>query len=70
MQEKGYYYPEGEIYGAKMTGRVAMKDLFHMTAGTSTGSIIAAGLTYPNETTGGNPMNATDLIDIYKNRGG
>jgi patatin-like phospholipase/acyl hydrolase len=34
-----------------MSKRVAMKDLFNMTAGTSTGSIIAAGLAYPvNET--------------------
>jgi len=29
---------------------MAMKDLFNMTAGTSTGSILAAGLTYPNQT--------------------
>jgi len=31
-------------------GKIAMKDLFNMTAGTSTGSILAAGLVYPNET--------------------
>lgn len=30
-----------------MKDRVAMKDLFDMTAGTSTGSIISAGLGYP-----------------------
>jgi patatin-like phospholipase/acyl hydrolase len=30
------------------TERIAMKDLFNMTAGTSTGSIIAAGLAYPH----------------------
>ena len=51
-----------------MVGRVAMKDIFNMTAGTSTGSLIAAGLSYPNETIGG-PMNATDFIEIYKTRG-
>ena len=28
---------------------MAMKDLFNMTAGTSTGSILAAGLVYPNQ---------------------
>ena len=28
---------------------IAMKELFNMTAGTSTGSIIAAGLSYPND---------------------
>lgn len=31
-------------------GKIAMKDLFNMTGGTSTGSIIAAGLAYPNTT--------------------
>ena len=30
-------------------GLIAMKDLFNMTAGTSTGSILAAGLVYPNK---------------------
>lgn len=31
-------------------GKIAMKDMFNMTGGTSTGSIIAAGLSYPNST--------------------
>jgi len=35
------------------TNVVAMKDLFDMTAGTSTGSILASGLVYPLNTTEG-----------------
>jgi patatin-like phospholipase/acyl hydrolase len=41
--EKGYKFPK---YNGR-DGAMAMKDLFNMTAGTSTGSIIAAGLVYP-----------------------
>ena len=41
---KGYEFPK---YPGR-DGLFAMKDLFDMTSGTSTGSIIAAGLVYPN----------------------
>ena len=41
--EKGYQFPK---YPGR-DGALAMKDLFNMTAGTSTGSILAAGLVYP-----------------------
>ena len=54
-------------------GIIAMKDLFNMTAGTSTGSILAAGLVYPNK----DRMEqkepkffADDLLKIYSERGG
>lgn len=65
---KNYTFP-------KYTGRdgvFAMKDLFNMTAGTSTGSIIAAGLAYPdvNHTAEKQPgFFATDLLKIYSERG-
>jgi patatin-like phospholipase/acyl hydrolase len=42
--KKNYAFPK---YPGR-EGLFAMKDLFDMTSGTSTGSIIAAGLVYPN----------------------
>jgi len=42
--KQGYDFPK---YQGR-DGLFAMKDLFDMTSGTSTGSIIAAGLVYPN----------------------
>ena len=41
---------------------IAMKDLFDMTAGTSTGSIIAGYLVYPNETYPDEPAGFSDYI--------
>jgi patatin-like phospholipase/acyl hydrolase len=49
-----------------------MKDLFNMTAGTSTGSILAAGLVYPNEKRIAEKepkFFATDLLKIYSEQG-
>jgi len=44
-----------------------------MTAGTSTGSIIAAGLTYPNDDTEGNEWIpkywAKDITEVYSKQG-
>ena len=48
-----------------------MKDLFDMTAGTSTGSIISAGLVYPDSPRKTYPKYfADDIIEIYSTRGG
>ena len=53
MEKYGYTYAKSKGYAIPEytdlidTEVLAMKDLFNMTAGTSTGSIIAAGLVYP-----------------------
>ena len=53
--------------------KIAMKDLFDMSAGTSTGSIIAASLSMPANETDGSLSKTTpkfwakDIIDIYRN---
>jgi patatin-like phospholipase/acyl hydrolase len=65
---KNYTFPK---YSGR-EGKFAMKDLFNMTAGTSTGSIIAAGLAYPdvNSTNPKQPgFFATDLLRIYSTMG-
>lgn len=49
--EKGYTfpkYPPGPD-GTSREGLIPMKDLFDMMAGTSTGSIISAALSYPSD---------------------
>lgn len=52
---------------------IAMKDLFNMTAGTSTGSIISAGLSYPlgdsEEERHIPKFFAKEVVDIYVNNG-
>ena len=50
--------------------KMALKDIFHMFAGTSTGSILAAGLSYKHETELDKPKFwAQDLLDIYAKQG-
>jgi patatin-like phospholipase/acyl hydrolase len=69
-KSKNYTFPE--YPGEKAKGRFAMKDLFNMTAGTSTGSIIAAGLAYPDKNHTDIKMPgffAPDLLEIYSDRG-
>ena len=69
-QKKGYTVPEYD----DRPGRMAMKDLFEMTAGTSTGSIVAAALSYPKKDTDGKRTEvplywAKEIIDIYSLKG-
>lgn len=68
---KGYSIP---TYTNPQTGRVRevmhMSDLFNMTAGTSTGSILAAGLAAPRPDNETDPALFSDeLIDIYSTKG-
>jgi patatin-like phospholipase/acyl hydrolase len=45
VSEKNYTIPNNFNH---THGVIAMKDLFNMMAGTSTGSILASALSYPN----------------------
>jgi patatin-like phospholipase/acyl hydrolase len=69
--QKGYTFP-------RYPGRedvIAMKDLFDMMAGTSTGSIISAALSYPSDdvlATGEQVPQywSKEVIEVYSQRGG
>ena len=68
-KSKGYEVPS--YPGREGEGIISMKDMFDMTAGTSTGSIISAGLVYPSDKYKGVPkFFAKDIINIYSTRGG
>ena len=72
VKEKGY--KNVPIYHHNVTGEelklVHMKDLFNMTAGTSTGSIISAGLSYPRDDDKDKPKYyMDDLLRIYSTLG-
>ena len=54
-------------YIEERTGQ-SISNLFHLIAGTSTGGIIAAGLTMPNED-GGNEYRAEDMLHLYTAHG-
>jgi len=68
--EKGYKYPKYE----GIEGKVAMKDLFDMMGGTSTGSILSAGLSYPSGKVNADKLPvpgfwAKELLEIYTKEG-
>jgi patatin-like phospholipase/acyl hydrolase len=68
---KGYSFP-------KYPGReniIAMKDMFDMMAGTSTGSIISAALSYPSDANLTSTIQipqywSKEVIEVYAERGG
>ena len=54
MEQYAFEYAKSKGFNVKEypghPGRMALKDVFDMFAGTSTGSILAAGFSYPLET--------------------
>ena len=45
-----------------------ISEMFHMVADTSTGGLLACGLVTPAR--GSEPRSATEMVDLYRNRGG
>ena len=67
VQEKGYEVP---TYSNAPAGGMHLSQLFNMTAGTSTGSILAAGLSIYDENNHTQPaLYSDDLIEIYSTKG-
>ena len=68
--QKGYRVPTHLDKDGKMRTRMHMSDLFNMTGGTSTGSLIAAALAVPTMK-GGQPTTvpsyySADIVKIYE----
>ena len=76
MEEYAWEYAQTRPYKDNIptydgkSKRVALKDFFHMFAGTSTGSILAAGLAYPSHDNIDVPKYfSSDILDIYRKDG-
>ena len=78
LEQYAYNYSTSRNYRfPKYEGRegvIAMKDLFDMTSGTSTGSIISAGLSYPIGTSNSVEKQtpkyfAKEVIEVYSTKG-
>lgn len=67
-KKKGYKVPLYKDKDGKELDSMHLKDIFDMTAGTSTGSIIAAALAYPNPEKGKQKeprFFMQEILDIY-----
>lgn len=66
MEDFAYTYARTQYcIPERNNGKVSMTEVFDLLAGTSTGSIIASGLSMPNPD-GTNKFFAPDVVDIFK----
>eukprot|EP00349_Pseudokeronopsis_sp_Brazil_P002959 CAMPEP_0202969198 /NCGR_PEP_ID=MMETSP1396-20130829/14834_1 /ASSEMBLY_ACC=CAM_ASM_000872 /TAXON_ID= /ORGANISM="Pseudokeronopsis sp., Strain Brazil" /LENGTH=117 /DNA_ID=CAMNT_0049696453 /DNA_START=45 /DNA_END=398 /DNA_ORIENTATION=+ len=69
MEDYAYEYAHSKYHiPDQLIHKLPMSDLFHMMAGTSTGSLVTGSLTMPNKE-GGNKFNSTDIVDVFVKEG-